>query len=221
MPVDKKTFFGFPEMFILKNNSIIIMPRGKAQFEEMRQQAIGRIKEAGLELFALKGLAGTNIKEIAAKAGISMGLLYHYYGSKDELYLALANEAMDMSITMLTGLKQQKISATEKIQQFVSTFFRGLQEYPDICYYIIISQQFETSDPVANSTLNDRKMQAMKLLADIIRQGQRTGETVSGPPLQLAVMFVAATQGIAMFRMTFGKSFKMPDEEMLMRMLVK
>lgn len=196
------------------------MPKAKEQFEEMRQEAIRKIKTAGLELFARKGLAGTNIKEIAESAQISLGLMYHYYSSKDELYLALANEAMDMSIELLTSLKKQQTTAEKKIEAFIEGFLTGVQKHPEICYFIIIGQQFETKDTAANDLLNDRKMESLKIVAGIIKAGQKEGGFVAGDPLQLAAMLVAATQGLAAFRMTFGSKFKMPEAGALLNMLV-
>ncbi|SHN44024.1 TetR/AcrR family transcriptional regulator [Chitinophaga sp. CF418] len=196
------------------------MPKAKEQFEEMRQEAVRKIKTAGLELFARKGLAGTNIKEIAEKAQISLGLMYHYYSSKDELYLALANEAMDMSIALLNSLKKQRIGAKEKVEGFIQGFLTGVQKHPEICYFIIIGQQFETKDTSQNDVLNNRKLKSMELLTSIIKAGQHEGVFLKGDPLQLAVMLVAATQGLAAFRMTFGNKFTMPQVEILMNMLI-
>ena len=198
---------------------IKIMPKAKEQFEEMRQEAVRKIKTAGLELFARKGLSGTNIKEIAEKANISLGLMYHYYSSKEELYLALANEAMDMSIALLSSLKKNKMGAKEKVEGFVEGFLTGVQKYPEICYFIIIGQQFETKEASENETLNNHKMESMKLLGSIIKAGQIQGVFIKGDPLQLAAMLIAATQGLAAFRMTFGTDFKMPGKELLMNML--
>ncbi|UPK67415.1 TetR/AcrR family transcriptional regulator [Chitinophaga filiformis] len=196
------------------------MPKAKEQFEEMRQEAVRKIKTAGLELFARKGLAGTNIKEIAEKAQISLGLMYHYYSSKDELYLALANEAMDMSIALLSALKKQRTGAREKVEGFIHGFLTGVQKHPEICYFIIIGQQFETKDDSQNDDLNTRKLKSLELLAAIIKAGQREGIFVKGDPLQLAVMLVAATQGLAAFKMTFGSRFTMPQTEILLNMLI-
>jgi AcrR family transcriptional regulator len=197
------------------------MPKAKEQFEEMRQEAVRKIKTAGLELFARKGLAGTNIKEIAETAQISLGLMYHYYSSKDELYLTLANEAMDMSIALLSSLKKQRTGAKEKVEGFIQGFLTGVQKYPEICYFIIIGQQFETKDPSRNEVLNTRKLKSMELLAGIIKTGQQEGIFIKGDPLQLAVMLIAATQGLAAFRMTFGSEFTIPKTEVLMNMLMK
>ncbi|WP_343670883.1 TetR/AcrR family transcriptional regulator [Chitinophaga sp.] len=195
------------------------MPKAKEQFEEMRQEAVRKIKAAGLELFAQKGLAGTNIKEIAGKANISLGLMYHYYSSKDDLYLALANEAMDMSLALLNGLKKQPIGAREKIGGFIDGFLLGVRKYPDICYFIIYSQQCETKDEAQNKLLNSRKLEPIKLLAGIIKTGQREGDFVKGDAMQLATMLVAATQGLAELRMALGNKFAMPGKEMLMQMI--
>lgn len=196
------------------------MPKAKEQFEEMRQEAQKKIQAAGLELFASKGLAGTNIKEIAAKAQISLGLMYHYYSNKDELYLGLANQAMDMSIAHLTSLKKQHSTAKEKVEGFIEGFLTGVHKYPEICYFIIIGQQFETRDAAQNQLLITRKQQSMKVLADIIKAGQKEGVFLSGDPAQLAAMLIAATQGLAAFKMTFGKGFTIPGKDILMNMLL-
>ncbi len=59
----------------------------------------------------------------------------------------------------------------------------------------------------------------MKLLGSIIKAGQIQGVFIKGDALQLAAMLIAATQGLAAFRMTFGTNFKMPGKELLMNML--
>lgn len=44
--------------------------------------------EASLKLFGRKGYAATKMEEIAKEAHVSKGLLFHYFGSKTNLYLA-------------------------------------------------------------------------------------------------------------------------------------
>jgi AcrR family transcriptional regulator len=45
-----------------------------------------RIEAAALELFTTQGFHGTNIRDIAEKAGVSQGAIYTYYSSKEELF---------------------------------------------------------------------------------------------------------------------------------------
>jgi len=50
-----------------------------------------KIERAALHLFTRKGFHGTTVREIAKKAGISMGKLYIYYDTKEEIFVDLAN----------------------------------------------------------------------------------------------------------------------------------
>lgn len=57
------------------------MPR----FQEKRELSINKLVEVALRLFASKGYEATSIRNIAGEAGMSLGLLYNYFKSKDEL----------------------------------------------------------------------------------------------------------------------------------------
>jgi len=48
-----------------------------------------RIEEAALELFTRQGFHGTNIRDIAEKAGVSQGAIYMYYPSKEAIFEGL------------------------------------------------------------------------------------------------------------------------------------
>lgn len=47
--------------------------------------AKARIREAALELFAVGGVAGTSLRSVAARAGVSPSLVVHHYGTKTRL----------------------------------------------------------------------------------------------------------------------------------------
>jgi TetR/AcrR family transcriptional regulator, cholesterol catabolism regulator len=53
----------------------------KLQAEERRQQ----ILESALDVFAGKGYSHTTVKDLAEAAGISDGLMYHYFSGKEQL----------------------------------------------------------------------------------------------------------------------------------------
>jgi len=49
---------------------------------------------AALELFVEKGFAGTRLEDVAARAGVSKGTLYLYFGSKEALFKAVIQEGI-------------------------------------------------------------------------------------------------------------------------------
>src|SRR3954469_23791857 len=58
--------------------------------------------ELGLRLFGARGLDEVSVEDIAREAGVSAGLLYHYFGSKREFHHAVTAHAMDrlQAVTM-------------------------------------------------------------------------------------------------------------------------
>jgi len=60
-----------------------------------------KIIEAGLELFREKGYYNTNTKEIADRAGVSIGAVYSYFKDKKDIYLAVSEHVLDTQLKPL------------------------------------------------------------------------------------------------------------------------
>jgi AcrR family transcriptional regulator len=76
---------------LLNVRSFINMNR----FQEKREQTIKKLLEVALRLFAVQGFEATSIRTIATEAGISLGLLYNYFKSKDELLEAIFKRGVE------------------------------------------------------------------------------------------------------------------------------
>jgi AcrR family transcriptional regulator len=68
--------------------------------------ARARIRDAAIDLFAERGIAAATIRDIAAKAGVSSGLLRHHFGSKEGLRDACDEYAMGR----LNEIRQQMLA---------------------------------------------------------------------------------------------------------------
>lgn len=92
-------------------------PRTKAQFEEIRQKSRENIENIALELFAVNGYHATSISQIAEKAGISKGLLYNYYKSKEHLLEIIIMKVYEeiMRIVQMS----ENLSAEKQIEQMI------------------------------------------------------------------------------------------------------
>ncbi len=89
------------------------------QKEERRRQILFK----ALELFVTKGFNETKITDISQALGISTGLLFHYYESKEQLYLALVQMGLEGTNT------PQKNSYNTPIEYF-EFFIRSLKLRP-------------------------------------------------------------------------------------------
>src|SRR5512133_1215997 len=106
------------------------MPRTEEQFGEIREQKMNLIMQTGLELFANEGFYPTSISKIAAKAGISKGLMYNYFESKEELILAIIGNGIS---TLMTSFDPDKdgFLTEEEFEFLVNENFRILHQNLD------------------------------------------------------------------------------------------
>ena len=58
--------------------------RRELQTEQMRR----RILDSALEVFGAEGYDGASMNAICTRAGISKGIIYHYFAGKEDLYLS-------------------------------------------------------------------------------------------------------------------------------------
>lgn len=68
----------------------------KEAFERIPDERKERILEVGIEEFASKGFENANINVIAKNAGISIGLMYKYFATKEDLFLTCISRGMEI-----------------------------------------------------------------------------------------------------------------------------
>lgn len=91
-----------------------------------------RILDSASVHFAQLGLGGVSVRDIARGAGVSLGMVHHYFGSKDELYQACVSsmyeELHGMRAELMTRLKSSS-SVEDLIHDAVRVSFRFAREH--------------------------------------------------------------------------------------------
>ena len=106
-------------------------PRTQAQFEEMRVSRREQIMNAALELFASEGYNHCSISQLATHAGISKGLMYNYFDSKEALLSAIIEDGM-REIMDFFDPDHDGVLTTDELAGFVRKIFssiRGNQQF--------------------------------------------------------------------------------------------
>ena len=75
-------------------------PRVDLDHERRSTRKRKAILQAAATLFLRNGYLGTSMDEIAALAGVSKQTVYKHFGDKQELLLAIVNDALDATVTM-------------------------------------------------------------------------------------------------------------------------
>ena len=96
-------------------------PRTEQQFEEIRESRKKLILDTALELFATEGFHSTSISKIASTAGISKGLLYNYFESKEDLIRTIIFNGLD-NLTRFIDPDRDGVLTKDELRYFLEEF---------------------------------------------------------------------------------------------------
>jgi len=193
-----------------------VSPLSGEQLHQIRDERREQIIQAAVKVFSRRGIIGTKMSMIAAEAGISHGLVYHYFKTKDELFTILIQDAVQISIASIEGLQQDLGSPIERIRKLTDHIIN-----PEHTSYFMLIYQANHSDGVpeeAKQLLQQYPMQAyIDRLLPIFREGQQAGEIVEGDLVALVGNYFTILSGI----MVLGEGYRTPEVDFVMRTIAK
>lgn len=104
-------------------------PRSAEQFEQIRIDRKEAILESALKIFAEESYHATSVSRIAKDAGISKGLMYNYFDSKEELLNELIGGVMDRLIKRFAMPEEGQLT-DEEFNRFIDLSFDVILEDP-------------------------------------------------------------------------------------------
>jgi TetR/AcrR family transcriptional regulator, fatty acid metabolism regulator protein len=133
-----------------------------------------QILKAAVEVFAERGFHRTRVSDIAKRAGVAYGLIYHYFDSKDDVLNSLFQENWAVFLKVVRDLgDSRELDAPAKLEAIAALLIDALQVAPAIIQVII--QEISRSDrfvhPNKVAAFND----AFALVEQIIESGKREG----------------------------------------------
>lgn len=102
-------------------------PRTEQQYEQIRLLKREAIKGSALELFANQGYHATTMSHIAKHAGISKGLTYNYFESKEALLFEIVHDARDMIVVSFDP-NHDGVLTREEFFFFIRSNFNKVRE---------------------------------------------------------------------------------------------
>jgi AcrR family transcriptional regulator len=140
-------------------------PRTSEQFEEIRGGKRRQILDAAIECFATTGYHAVSISDLAKHAGISKGLMYNYFSSKEELLKTIFTEVMTEMMKLIDQDQQGEIDR-ETLLKYFNNLFSHLKSNLILwkMYMAIFSQ------PAVQQILADEILAASKQPLDMVER---------------------------------------------------
>src|SRR3954453_12813718 len=125
--------------------------------------------------FAQSGLAGARVDEIARRAGVNKQLVYHYFGDKDAIYLAVLEWVYEEIRAQERKLNLQGLPPQQAIRKLIEASFDHLAAHPD--FIVLLNDENRGG---ARHVRGSRRLEAMhsplvSMVSKILSEGVRAG----------------------------------------------
>lgn len=188
------------------------MTKKEEQYEIRKWQ----ILDIALSHFIRYGFYGTSTRKIAEVAGISSGLMFHYFPNKLALYEALVEIGCE-KLTIDSGEGESPLVFFEKqVEWFLSVATKNNFASRMFVFMGLVAINASDVSERAAEMIKNHDVEAMSV--PYIVRGQELGEIRPGDPTTLSVLFYASIQGFAE-TLVYRDDVELPDKEWFLDIL--
>jgi TetR/AcrR family fatty acid metabolism transcriptional regulator len=132
-----------------------------------------RIINAATKVFAKKGFFHAKVSDIAKEAQVADGTIYLYFDNKDDILISLFEEQMTVVLENMMEQLSQEEDVVRKIEKFALTHLKLIELNKNMAE--IIQVELRQSTKFMKEYKNEKFLQYLNLIAEIIREGQVKG----------------------------------------------
>lgn len=201
------------------------MSRQKERFEAMRAEATEKILFSAAKLFAQKTFAKTTMQDIADDAGLSKGLAYRYFDTKEEIMSKLIELSIP-GFERISGLFKEVGNEKEIMIKATDYLLGNLQEDSSSTDGLLLISQIDSFSekelsPDLRNAVRDSVKKLIDSLSDIILAGQKQGDFKLGDPRNYALFYYSIFQGVAFTSRSLHGEYVYPTTEMFLDFLIQ
>ena len=170
-----------------------IAPEPRSRDADRSQQAI---LDAAREEFALLGLAGARVDSIAERAGLNKRLIYYYFSSKDDLFLAVLESAYANIREAEKELHLLDLPPAEAVRRLMEFTWNYYLEHPEFITLLNSANLHQARHLEKSKRVREMNSPVIQTLGDILERGRKEGVFRGGvDPVHLYISIA----GIAYF----------------------
>jgi TetR/AcrR family transcriptional regulator len=125
--------------------------------------------------FAESGLAGARVDDIAARAGVNKQLVYHYFGDKDALYLAVLEWVYEEIRAQEKKLNLEGLPPERAIKKLIESSFDHLALHPDFILLLNDENRNGARHVRASLKVEDMHSPLVSMVSKILKEGVQAG----------------------------------------------
>ncbi len=159
--------------------------------EERRAQII----ESAIKVFARQGFSNARMDDVAAESGLSKGLLYWYFKSKDAIVVAIADVLFGGELRKMQDLPCEGLSASACLMNFLETFIAGVRLMLKVTPVMYEFYSLAFRNQAVRAVMKEFLHTFVDIIEPIVQRGMDRGEFRPGNARQAALAFGAQLEG--------------------------
>lgn len=191
------------------------MPRVSAAHE---QEVRDRIVSAALRVFGDRGFHGATMQDVVRESGLSVGAIYTWFKSKDDLFLAACDLASGRGFGELAVRLADGRSVAEKLAIAVAFYFDSAAgsgaELPGNADFLVQAWGRADAEPSVRQMLTRRRDQLVLAGTMLVQEGIVRGELPRwADAVAIARAYTVLLDGYLLIRMEQGPAFSRREAE--------
>lgn len=174
----------------------------------LRQDKTSLIFQAAIDIFSDRGFDKATMDDIAARANVAKGTIYYHFKSKEELFLFLVEEGIDLLQESVNEYLSGEMSGKVKLETAIRQQINFFGQYRDFC---IIMLREAWGAEQRQKEFRKMLIEYTKMLQEFIQQAIDEGEFIQ-TDAEVAAWTVFGGASITSLHLLLSRREYVPDE---------
>ena len=185
------------------------------RFQRRKEDRPGEIVEAAFAEFAANGYAATRVAAVAERAGVSKGLMYLYFKTKEELFKAVVRNIVVRRVdTLIAILEETELSSEEFLRGPLLDFMKQVPGSPITVVIRLLLSEGPRHPDLVDYYFDNVVNRGLAAITQFVERGVERGEFRSTAVDELPQIVLAPMMLSMIWKLLFAK--RSLDTDLLM-----
>lgn len=162
------------------------MAETAARPQDVARQALAehrsrQLLDAAARLMEREGSEAVSMQALAAEAGVSVGLIYRYFGSKDDILLTVITQVLDAFATEVpAAIEAAGDDPVRRLAAAFAAYCRVIDEYRHAA--VLTYRESKSLDTAGREKIKRLEVETSQPLRTVVRAGVKAGVFVTDDP---------------------------------------